>query len=66
MDDDAEGNVRCAKRKETGTWINSNMFIVARKKIKEENMGSSKDWTIQVDADAVFMPRRLLAKTEWN
>merc|ERR1712228_773115 len=31
-------------------------------KIKEENMWSSKDWTIKVDADAVFLPMRLREK----
>merc|ERR1712227_67721 len=62
MVDDAEGNFHFAKRKETGTWINSNMFIATWKKIKEENMWSSKDWTIKVDADAVFLPMRLRTK----
>merc|ERR1711879_620278 len=60
--DDVEGNFHFAKRKETGTWINSNMFIQTWKKIQEEDMWSSKDWTAKVDADAVFLPMRLREK----
>merc|ERR1712187_750570 len=55
-------NFHFQKRKVTGTWINSNMFIAVWKKIKEENMWSSKDWTVKVDADAVFLPSRLREK----
>merc|ERR1711994_855595 len=33
-----------------------------QKKIKEENMWESKDWTVKVDADAVFLPMRLRKK----
>merc|ERR1712077_156087 len=52
------GDFHFAKRKKTGTWINSNMFIAVWKKIQEENFWSSKDWTVKVDADAVFVPIR--------
>jgi len=62
MVEDVENNFHFAKRKDTGTWINSNMFIQTWKKIKEENMWSSKDWTVKVDADAVFLPMRLREK----
>jgi len=62
MVEDTEGNFHFQKRKRTGTWINSNMFIATWKKIKEENMWSSKDWTVKVDADAVFLPMRLREK----
>jgi len=65
--DDVEGNFHFAKRKFNGHWINSNMFIQVWKKVKEENMWSSKDWTVKVDADSVFLPMRLreyLSKTE--
>merc|ERR1739847_130066 len=41
---------------------NANMFIAVWKKIKEENMWSSKDWIVKVDADAVFLPNRLREK----
>merc|ERR1711933_297080 len=48
-----------AKRKKTGSWINSNIFIAAWKAIKEEGVWASKDWTVKGDADAVFLPIRL-------
>merc|ERR1712141_447772 len=57
--DDSTGDFHFAKRKKTGTWINSNIFIAAWKAIKEEGAWSSKDWTVKVDADAVFLPIRL-------
>merc|ERR1712217_984243 len=60
--EDTENNFHFAKRKVTGTWINSNIFIQTWRKIKEENMWSSKDWTVKVDADAVFLPSRLRSK----
>jgi hypothetical protein len=60
--EDVEGNFHFAKRKRTGTWINSNMYIQAWKKIQAEDMWSSKDWTVKVDADAVFLPQRLRTK----
>merc|ERR1712217_467423 len=65
--DDVENNFHFAKRKFNGHWINSNMFIQMGKKVKEENMWSSKDWTVKVDADSVFLPMRLreyLSKVE--
>merc|ERR1711972_110216 len=60
--EDVDNNFYYAKRKFNGHWINANMHIAAWKKIKEENMWSSKDWTIKVDADAVFLPMRLREK----
>jgi len=56
---DANGDFHFAKRKKTGTWINSNMFIQAWKAIKDEGLWSGMDWTVKVDADAVFLPVRL-------
>merc|ERR1712061_239944 len=46
-------------RKKTGSWINSNMFIATWKMIKEEKLWTGMDWTVKVDADAVFLPMRL-------
>jgi len=60
--EDVDNNFYFAKRKFNGHWINSNMHIAAWKKIKEENMWASKDWTIKVDQDAVFLPSRLREK----
>merc|ERR1712217_863341 len=57
--DDVNGDFHFAKRKKTGSWINSNIFIAAWKAIKEEGVWASKDWTVKVDADAVFLPIRL-------
>merc|ERR1712186_288527 len=34
-----------SKRKKTGTWINSNMFIGVWKAIKDEGAWAGKDWT---------------------
>jgi len=56
---DTEGNFHFAKRKKAGTWINSNMFIQTWKMIKDEDAWSKWDWTVKVDADAVFLPIRL-------
>jgi len=60
--EDVENNFYFAKRKFNGHWINSNMFIQAWRKIKEEDMWSSKDWVVKTDADAVFLPTRLREK----
>jgi len=57
--EDTNGDFHFAKRKKTGTWINSNMFIATWKAIKEEGLWSGMDWTVKVDADAVFLPSRL-------
>jgi len=62
--EDVDNNFYYAKRKFNGHWINANMHIAAWKKIKEENMWSSKDWTIKVDADTVFLPVRLREKLD--
>merc|ERR1712206_30520 len=51
MVEDTDNNFHTHKRKETGTWVNGNMFIAVWKKIKEENTWNSKDWTVKVDAD---------------
>merc|ERR1711997_960667 len=57
--EDTNGDFHFAKRKKTGTWINSNMFIATWKAIKEEKLWTGMDWTVKVDADAVFLPMRL-------
>ena len=50
------------KRKETGTWINANIFIAVWKKISQDSLWADKDWTVKADADAVFLPSRLRTK----
>jgi len=62
--DDVNGDFHFAKRKKTGTWINSNMFIQTWKKINQEGLWASKDWTVKVDVDAVFLPSRLRTYVE--
>jgi len=57
--EDVNNDFHFAKRKKTGTWINSNTFIAVWKAIKDEGAWESKDWTIKVDVDAVFLPMRL-------
>merc|ERR1712004_163689 len=56
---DVNNDFHFAKRKKTGTWINSKMFIATWKAIKDEGVWAGKDWTIKVDVDAVFLPIRL-------
>jgi len=56
---DVNGDFHFAKRKKNGAWINSNMFIATWKAIKEEGTWAGMDWTVKVDADAVFLPIRL-------
>jgi len=56
---DDNNDFHFAKRKKTGTWINSNIFIATWKMIKEGGQWNDKDWTVKVDVDAVFMPSRL-------
>jgi len=57
--EDVNGDFHFAKRKKTGTWINSNMFIGVWKAIQNESVWAQRDWTVKVDADAVFLPMRL-------
>jgi len=56
---DVNNDFHFAKRKKTGSWINSNMFIQTWKMIKDEGIWTGMDWTVKVDADAVFIPIRL-------
>merc|ERR1712203_934985 len=53
-----------AKRKKTGTWINSEIFIATWKRIQEEGLWQDKDWTVKVDVDAIFLPSRLRTYVE--
>lgn len=39
-----------------GTYINVNMFIDAWKQVEQNGKYASHDWTVKVDADAVFFP----------
>jgi len=57
--DDTEGNFHFAKRKKMGTWVNSNLFIAAWKKIRDEGAWTKWDWTVKIDPTTVFIPIRL-------
>jgi hypothetical protein len=57
--DDKDGDFHFAKRKLTGSWVNSGTFIQVWEAIKEEGIWEGKDWTVKVDADTVFLPSRL-------
>lgn len=41
------------------TLVNSNVFITAWRKVKENGKYAYHDWTVKVDPDAVFFPARL-------
>jgi len=60
--DDVNGDFHFAKRKLTGTWVNSPMFLQIWKAIRTEGLWASHDWTVKTDADAVFLPMRLRTK----
>jgi len=47
------------KRKESGTWVNWGLFYQVWVKIREVGKWEKADYTIKVDADAVFVPQRL-------
>merc|ERR1712051_1053461 len=54
--DDVGGDFHLAKRKTSGTWVNTGMFTQIWKKITKHVY---TDWVAKVDADAVFIPDRL-------
>jgi hypothetical protein len=60
--DDVNGDFHFAKRKLTGTWVNSPHFIQIWKAIRTEGLWASHDWTVKTDADSVFLPMRLRTK----
>jgi len=60
--DDVNGDFHFGKRKMTGTWINSPIFIQVWKAIRTEGLWASHDWTVKVDADTVFLPMRIRTK----
>jgi len=62
--DDVEGNFHFEKRKKSGTWVNSNMFIQTWKMIKDEGAWAKWDWTVKADIDAIIIPMRLRSYLE--
>jgi len=57
--EDKFGEFHRIKRKETGTWVNWAMFYQVWVKIREVGKWEHSDYTVKVDADAVFHPGRL-------
>jgi len=56
---DVEGDWHFAKRKVSGTWVNTGMFSQIWKKMGEMGKYQSADWVMKVDADAIFVPSRM-------
>merc|ERR1712222_95064 len=55
--EDYNGEFHQIKRKETKTWVNWGMFYQVRLKVKETEGVYKADYTVKVDADAVFLLR---------
>jgi len=56
---DVEGDWHFAKRKVSGTWVNTGMFTQIWKKIAEGAKYQNADWVLKLDADAIFVPNRM-------
>merc|ERR1712241_484433 len=56
--EDAFGEFHQIKRK-TGSWVNWGIFYQVWVKVREVGKWQAADYTIKVDADAVFVPQRL-------
>merc|ERR1711933_532966 len=48
-------------RDETGTWLKTGLHYQAWKAIGEAGVYKSASWVVKVDADAVFLPSRLVS-----
>jgi len=59
---DVDNDFHFAKRKETGAWVNGGMFMQVWKAVSAAGDYLSYDWTVKVDADAVFFPAKLKAR----
>jgi len=62
---DVKGDWHFGKRKETGAWVNTGMFIQVWKAIADTNAHADMDWVVKVDPDAVFVPERLRDRIQW-
>merc|ERR1711878_174084 len=56
---DVEGDWHFAKRKISGTWVNTGMFTQIWKKIAEAGEYRNADWVLKLDADAIFIANRM-------
>jgi len=59
---DVDNDFHFAKRKNTGTWTNAGIFMQVWKSIVATGDYLAYDWTVKVDADAVFFPGKLKAR----
>merc|ERR1711997_26638 len=57
--EDYNGEFHQIKRKSTKTWVNWGMFYQVWKKVRDVGKWETTDYTVKVDADAVFVPSRL-------
>jgi hypothetical protein len=62
---DVLGDFHAGRRQDTGAWINTGMFKQAWKAIGQDGTFKNFDWTVKVDADAVFLPQRLIQRIQW-
>merc|ERR1712217_1007382 len=60
--DDVDNDFHFAKRKTTGSWINTGLFTQVWKAIGRKGTYLNYDWIIKVDPDAVFFPHKLIAR----
>merc|ERR1711920_492443 len=63
--EDKEGDFHFAKRKTTGSWVNTGMFKQIWKRLSDAGTYKKYDWTVKVDPDAVFVPARLVSRIRW-
>jgi len=61
---DVDNEFHFAKRKTTGAWVNTGMFIQAWKSIASAKTYMNFDWVVKVDPDAVFVATRLVKRIE--
>merc|ERR1712228_502213 len=56
---DVDGDFHFAKRKNSGTWVNTGIFKQVWKAIGTGDKYKTASWVVKVDVDAVFLPSRL-------
>jgi len=61
---DVEGDWHLIKRKKTGTWVNTGVFKQVWKKLSTMGAWRAADWVVKADADAVFLPERLVLQLQ--
>jgi len=57
--DDENGEFHQIKRKQSKTWVNWGLFYQVWKGVRNSGKWEQTDYTVKVDADAVFVPQRL-------